>query len=152
MNVRSAALRATLPLLLAVVSFGSVLAAPAKPHEDKPSISVKAAPAIGFAPFRVVLTADVRGGPDDYEQFYCASIEWDMGDGNKSEQQIDCDPYEAGKSQITRRYVKNQVFDMPGEFKIQFRLKQKDKIVGVGNTTIRVRPGLRDGGLDDRDK
>jgi hypothetical protein len=119
------------------------------PGDDKPSISVKASPSVGFAPFRVVLTADVKGGPDDYEQFYCATVEWDMGDGNKSEQQIDCDPYEAGKSQIKRRYVKDQVFDLPGDFRVQFKLKQKNKVVGLGATTIRVRPGVRDiGGFD----
>jgi len=146
MKVPTVTLHSMFPLVLC----GSVLALPAAagPKEDKPSISVKAQPSVGFAPFRVVLTADVKGGPDDYEQFYCASIEWDMGDGNKSEQQGDCDPYEAGKSTITRRYVKDQVFDMPGDFRVQFKLKQKNKVVGTGATTIRVRPGIRDIGGD----
>jgi hypothetical protein len=31
-----------------------------------------------------------------------------------------------------------------------FRLKQKNKVVGAGQTVIRVRPGIRDGGMDDR--
>ena len=115
--------------------------------DNKPSIAVRSAPAMGFAPFRVVLTADVKGGPDDYEQYYCATIEWDMGDGNKAEQQLDCDPYEAGKSQIKRRYVREQVFDTPGEFRVVFRLKQKNKVVGSGQTMIRV-GGIRDGGAD----
>ena len=101
---------------------------------------------IGFAPIRIVLTADVKGGPNDYEQFYCATVEWDMGDGNKSEQAADCEPYEAGKSEIKRRYVRDQVFQYPGDYRVEFRLKQKDKIVGTGRTTIKIRPGLRDGG------
>ena len=110
----------------------------------KPSIALKSAPAIGFAPFRAVLTADVQGGPDDYEQYYCASVEWDLGDGNRAEQKMDCDPYEAGKSQIKRRYVREQIFDMPGEFRVMFKLKQKNKVVAAGQTTVRVRPGARD--------
>jgi hypothetical protein len=114
--------------------------------DSKPSITVKASPAVGFAPMRIVLTADITGGPDDYEQFYCATVEWDMGDGNKSEQKTDCDPYEPGKSLIKRRYVKEQIFQVPGDFRVLFSLKQKDKIVATGRTTIRVRPGLRDGG------
>src|SRR5262245_10723011 len=79
--------------------------------DAKPSVSVKASPAVGFAPMRVVLTAELKGGQDDYEEFYCATIEWDitsvngMGDGNKSEQKLECDPYEAGKSEIKRRFV-----------------------------------------------
>jgi hypothetical protein len=115
--------------------------------DDKPSISVKANPSTGFAPLRTVLTAEVKGGADDYEPFYCPTIEWDLGDGTKAEQQGDCDPYEAGKSTIKRRYVREQVFDYAGdqgELKVQFRLKQKNKVVGAGNTVVRVRPGLRD--------
>jgi hypothetical protein len=124
----------------------TVMIATVDAKDDKPSISLKASPAVGFAPVRIVLTADLRGGADDYEEFYCATIEWDMGDGNKSEQRADCDPYEPGKSQIKRHFVKDQTFNIPGNFRIQFILKQKDKIVGVGRTTIRVQPGLRDGG------
>jgi len=132
-------------LLLPVLCLAGVLSTAAV-NDEKPSISVKASPMIGFAPIRIVLTADVKGGPNDYEQFYCATVEWDMGDGNKSEQAADCDPYEAGKSEIKRRYVRDQVFRYPGDYRVEFRLKQKDKIVGTGRTTIKVRPGLRDGG------
>ena len=114
------------------------------PKDNKPTIAIKSAPAMGFAPFRVVLTVDVKGGPDDYEQYYCATAEWDMGDGNKAEQAVDCDPYEAGKSQIKRRYIREQVFDTPGEFRVVFKLKQKNKVVGTGVTTVRV-GGMRDG-------
>ena len=89
-------------------------AAAASDKDNKPSIAIKSSPVTGFAPFRVVLTVDVKGGPDDYEQYYCATAEWDMGDGNKAEQAVDCDPYEAGKSQIKRRYVREQIFDTPG--------------------------------------
>ena len=78
----------------------AVVGVTASGKDSKPSIAVKAAPAVGFAPMRIVLTADVNGGPDDYEEFYCATVEWDMGDGNKSEQKADCDPYEPGKSLI----------------------------------------------------
>jgi hypothetical protein len=134
--------------LLCAVAMVSPSAATKGPNDKKPSIAVKASPSMGFAPFRAVLTADVKGGPDDYEQYYCATIEWDMGDGNRAEQELDCDPYEAGKSQIKRRYVREQIFDTPGEFQVAFRLKQKNKVVGAGMTTIRVRPGLRDGGGD----
>src|SRR4051812_41456445 len=95
-----------------------------KPDKDKPSIEVKSLPAMGFAPFRTVLTVDVKGGPDDYQQYYCASVEWDLGDGTVAEQKLDCDPYEAGKSQIKRRYIREQVFNSPGEFHVLFHLKQ----------------------------
>ena len=112
----------------------------------------KASPAVGFAPMRVVLTAELKGGQNDYEEFYCATVEWDitsvngLGDGNKSEQKLECDPYEAGKSEIKRRFVREQIFKTSGEYRVKFNLKQKNKVVGGGGTTIRVREGLGDPG------
>ena len=120
--------------------------------DERPSVSVKASPAVGFAPMRVVLTAELKGGQNDFEEFYCATVEWDitsvngLGDGNKSEQRLECDPYEAGKSEIKRRFVREQIFKTSGEYRIKFNLKQKNKVVGGAGTTIRVREGLGDPG------
>jgi hypothetical protein len=33
---------------------------------------------------------------------------------------------------------------MAGDYKVQFRLKQKDKVVGAASASVKVRPGLRD--------
>ncbi len=114
----------------------------------KPSVSLRASPAVGFSPARVVLTAELKGGTDDYADFYCATIEWDWADDTKTESKADCEPYEAGKSEIKRRFTVDHVFNMPGEFRVEFRLKQKNKVVGVGRTEVKVRPGIRDGGYD----
>jgi hypothetical protein len=153
MNARTAALRVWMPALTSA-AFLSIALAPSAELDDKkgkPSVSIKASPAMGFAPLRVVMTADIKGGPDDYEEFYCATVEWDIisldgrGDGNKSEQKLECDPYEAGKSEIKRRYIREQIFKYPGEYTIRFSLKQKNKVVGGGRTSLRVRGGLGDG-------
>jgi hypothetical protein len=127
-------------------------------QKKKPSISVKANPALGFAPLRVVLTAELKGGANDFEDFYCAGVEWKFGEDwggdstkdMKAEAQTDCDPYEEGKSEIKRRYIKEQTFRIPGRYRILFRLKQKDKIVGSGQTTIDIREGI--GGIDRIDR
>ena len=71
---------------------------------------MKANPPVGFAPLRVVITAELKGGDNDFQDFYCASVEWDWGDDTKSENKIDCDPYEPGKSEIKRRYVMEHMF------------------------------------------
>ena len=42
----------------------------------KPSLSLKASPAVSFAPARVVVVAELKGGPDDFEEFYCPTVEW----------------------------------------------------------------------------
>ena len=66
-------------------------------QNKKPSIKLKANPAIGMPPFRVVVTAELTGGSNDFEDFYCASVEWDWGDGTTSEVKADCDPSRAGQ-------------------------------------------------------
>jgi hypothetical protein len=129
--------------LIAVVL--AVSATSAVADKSRPSISLKANPATGFAPTRVVLTAELKGGLNDYAEYYCPSIEWNLGDDTRAESKIDCDPYEAGKSEIKRRYVLDRVFQIPGEFRVEFRMKQKDRVVGHGSTIVRIRPGLRDG-------
>jgi hypothetical protein len=113
--------------------------------KTRPSVSVRANPATGFAPTRVVMTAELKGGVNDYADYYCPTVEWHWGDDTRAETRSDCDPYEAGKSEIKRRYVLDRVFQTPGEFRVEFKLKQKDKIVGAGSTMVRIRPGLRDG-------
>lgn len=114
--------------------------------QKKPSVSVRTSPQSGFSPLRVVATAELRGGSDDYADFYCPIIEWDWGDGTRSEQRVDCDPYEAGKSEVKRRYTVDRTFHSAGEYRIVFRMKKNNKVVGSGQTSIRIRPGVRDPG------
>lgn len=115
-----------------------------KPKPKKPSISLKANPAVSFSPARIVFVADLRGGSDDFEEFYCATITWEWGDGTESENTMDCDPYEPGKSRIQRHFSTRHQYETAGEYRVVFRLKRQDRIVGSGSTVVRVRPGLRD--------
>jgi hypothetical protein len=111
----------------------------------KPSVSLKATPPLGFSPLRVHAVAEVNGGANDYPDFYCASVEWDWGDGTISENSEDCDPYEAGKSTIRRRYAADHTYPVADAYKVIFRLKQKTRVVGSGQANIQVRPGAREG-------
>lgn len=113
--------------------------------EKKPSLSLRLTPPLGFSPLRVHAVAELRGGPDDYADYYCASIEWDWGDGTISENSTDCDPYEAGKSEIQRRYSADHTFRQPDGYRVSFRLKQKARVVASGAVNVQVRPGARDG-------
>jgi hypothetical protein len=134
-----------------VVAFGSYqpsMTAAGSDKKAKPSVSVRASPTVGFSPARMVLTAELKGGADDYEDFYCASVEWDWGDDTRSESRADCEPYEAGKSEIKRRFVIDHTYNFAGDYRVQFRLKQKKKVVGGGSTEVKIRPGIRDGQYD----
>jgi hypothetical protein len=127
-----------LPVMIALALSG------AEDKPKRPKVTVKVSPSMGISPARVVASADVNGGPDDFEEFYCASIEWDWGDDTKSNNTADCDPYEAGKSEIKRRFTADHVYRTAGEYRIQFRLKKKNKAVGSASTSVRIRPGIGD--------
>jgi hypothetical protein len=86
-----------------------------------------------------VLTAELTGGANDYEAYYCAKIEWDWGDDTRSEAGYDCEPYEKGKSEIRRRFTQEHTFRIPGTYEVAFRLKQGSKIVGAARVTVQVR-------------
>ena len=113
--------------------------------DKKPSLSLKATPPAGFAPLRVHLAVDVKGGANDYADFYCPTVQWDWDDGTISENSEDCNPYETGKSTIKRRFSADHVFRLSGEYRLTFRLKQKDKVISSATTTITVRAGATEG-------
>ena len=133
-----------LAVLVVALATGSASSAQRNGDDKKPSLSLRATPPVGFSPLKVRLVVDVRGGSDDYEDFYCPAIEWDWGDGTVSGNSQDCDPYQAGKSTIQRRYSIEHVFRQPGTFQVFFRLKQRDRVIAASSSNIQVRPGVRD--------
>ena len=112
----------------------------------KPSVALRATPPVGFAPLRVRVVADLKGGADDYEDYYCATVEWDWADGTTSGSSEDCNPYEAGKSAIQRRFSAEHTFRQGGEYDVVFRLKQKSRVVAYSKAMVRVRAGIQDDG------
>ena len=138
--------------LCTLAALAAALVAPRHPSaaqrdaaDKKPSLSLKATPPAGFAPLRVHLAVDVKGGANDYADFYCPTVQWDWDDGTTSETSEDCQPYEAGKSTIQRRFSADHMFRLSGEYRLTFRLKQKAKVVSSATTTITVRPGATEG-------
>lgn len=110
----------------------------------KPSLSLKASPTIVFSPARVVVSAELKGGAEDNAEVYCPSLEWDWGDGTRSESNADCEPFEAGKSTIQRRFTASHTFNIAGNYRVQLRLKRGSKVVLGGHVSVQVKPGLRD--------
>jgi len=138
-------MRRCVPMIAVVLAAVLATAAVYATDKDaKPSISVRASPAFAFAPARIVFRADLRGGPDDYEAYYCPGVEWEWGDGTTSEAFQDCEPYETGKSQIKRRYVGEHTFQQAGRFRVVFKLKRNSKVIVAANVTVEVRPGVRE--------
>src|SRR4029078_1779431 len=124
-----------LPLMIALAFSGGTLA-----DNKKPKVSVKANPAMGISPVRVVASADISGGPNDNEEFYCAAVEWEWVDDTRSTNTGDCDPFEAGKSEIKRRFTADHVYRTAGEYRVQFRLKKKDKKSARASNSVKEQP------------
>jgi hypothetical protein len=130
-------------VVLAVAS-GGTSSAQRGGDDRKPSLSLKANPPVGFSPLRVRLVVDLKNGANDYQDYYCPALQWDWGDGTVSENSEDCDPYQAGKSEIRRRYSVEHVFRQAGTYQVFFRLKQRDRVIAAISANVEVRPGVRD--------
>jgi len=135
----------TLTAALAVLPPVGLAARAQQAEARKPTLSLRVTPPMGFTPLRVRAAAEVRDGSDDYADFYCATVEWDWGDGTISENTGDCNPYEAGKSTIQRRFSADHIYREGGAYRIVFRLKQKSKQVGNATTNVTVRSGAGEG-------
>ncbi len=113
--------------------------------KGKPKAALRVNPSmIAFPPARIVATAELTEGADDYQDYYCPKIEWLWGDGAQSESAEDCDPYVAGKSEIRRRYSADHTFrNLPmggaAGYDVVFRMKQGSKVVLSIKQTVRIR-------------
>ena len=126
--------------LLAMLS-GAGVDAQDQDKPKKPKLTLRSSPIMAFTPATITLTAELKDGDDDYEEFYCASVEWDWADGTRSESTDDCAPYEPGKSEIRRRYTIQHKYNIDGIYDVRFLLKQRDKVVASARTKVTIRPG-----------
>ena len=110
------------------------------------TLVLKATPPIAFSPAKIVVSAELKGGTFDTDEFYCPGLEWDWGDGTKSESSNDCPPYEAGKSTIEHRWSASHTFQTADSYRVQLRLLRGTKTIVGGNTNVQVKPGVRDTG------
>ena len=118
---------------------------PKEPDGKRPKITMRLRPQVAIAPAQVAITVELTGGAEDFEEYYCPSVQWAWGDDTTSESTTDCEPYEAGKSQIKRRYSAQHQFRRAGTYKVFFHLKLKERILGSASATLQVQPGLGSG-------
>ena len=111
----------------------------------KLSVDLRITPAVSFAPSRIRAIADLKLPADRTAEFYCASVEWDWGDLTESEESNECEPYEAGVSEVRRIFSAEHTFHSGGRYRVQLRLKRDRKVLISASTTVTIRPGVRDG-------
>jgi len=107
--------------------------------QRRPDVFLTAIPSVAFAPARIRFTVDLRDGADDYEEFYCASVEWEWDDGTVSQWTRDCEPYKAGRSRIQRTFSAVHTYDLADEYQPRFRLKKRGRVVAQVAADVEVR-------------
>jgi hypothetical protein len=115
-----------------------------KKDQKKASLALKATPPIAFSPAKMVVSAELKGGTEETDDYYCPNLEWDWGDGTKSESNQDCAPFEAGKSTIDRRFSASHTFEIAGQYRVMLRLRRGTKTIVSGTINVQVKPGVRD--------
>ena len=130
-------------ILLTAVVLGVVLVTVgASSHQTNengdPELRLRATPRVGFSGTDILFIAELRGGPDDNEELYCASVEWDWDDDTRSERIPDCDPFEPGLSEIRRRFSQRHTFQQGGQYEVRLNLKKRGDVVLSARTTVQV--------------
>ena len=119
-------------LVLAVLRLPAATAA----QDDRPDLTLRARPELAFVPAEISFIGLLRGGPDDHEDFYCLSAEWDWDDGTRSESIFDCEPYEPGVSEIRRRFSRRHSYNLGGRYEVRLTLKRRDDVVETARQAI----------------
>lgn len=108
-------------------------------QDDDARLRLRATPRVAFAPASILFVGELRGGPDDNEELYCATVEWDWGDDTISASTPDCDPFEPGVSRVRRRFSVRHNYDYGGRYEVRLNLKQRDDVVISARTRVEVR-------------
>jgi hypothetical protein len=112
----------------------------------RPALELRATPRFAFSPAEIMLTAELKGG-DDVEELYCPEIEWEFGDGDKSTQEADCDPW-TPTTKLERRFTVHHVYKFAGAYLIRVKLRKSDKDLMIQTMQLSVRAGLGDPNAD----
>ncbi len=134
-------------VILAALAFLAPALSPAaedeKPKKGKrPDLELRATPRYAFSPAEVFFTAELKGG-DDVEQLYCPEVEWEWGDGGKSVQEADCDPW-TETSKMDRRFTAHHTFQFAGLYRTKVTLRKSDKDIMSQTVQVTIRAGLGD--------
>ena len=115
----------------------------------RPALELRATPRFAFSPADIMFTAELKGG-DDVEELYCPEIEWEFGDGDKSIQEADCDPW-TPETKLERRFTVHHVFKFAGAYLVRATLRKAGKELMIQTMQMTVRAGLGDPNEDPGD-
>jgi hypothetical protein len=103
-------------------------------HEPRFELRVTPRVSVAFPPVPVIVVAQLVDG-EDLEQYYCAGVEWDWGDGSRSVRESDCKPFEVGMP-IDRFFSAHHVYREIGEFQVRVRLLRAGATIAAAADTF----------------
>ena len=114
--------------VVGIAMLGGALAASAAEKKGT-KVSLRAAPRVASAPVTVVFNVELTGG-EDGEGLYCPVLEWEWGDGTKSEEEEECPAFEAGHTQVQRRFTTSHEFRDRANPKVAVTVRKGDRVLG----------------------
>ena len=130
-------------IALILTTLAAPLGANADAKARKPKLDLRATPRMAFSPTVAFFTAELQGGDDANEDFYCPEVVWDWDDGGRSAHGADCPAYEPG-AQLERRYTAEHAYPRAGIYTVKVTLMRSGKPLAVASATVNVRPGAGD--------
>jgi hypothetical protein len=117
--------------VLGVALLGAVSASAAEKKVEKKGtkVSLRAAPRVAPAPATVVFNVELAGG-EDGEDLYCPVLEWEWGDGTHSEEEEECPPFEAGHTQVQRRFTTSHEYRDRANPNVVVTVRKGDRVFG----------------------
>ena len=114
----------------------------------KARLDLRASPRVAFSPANVLLTAELVGGDDRAEEYYCPAIEWNWDDGAKSVHEADCDPWQPGV-ELDRRFTATHAYRAAGTYRVTVTFRRADRAIAAANAQVTVHPGYGDPGASE---
>jgi hypothetical protein len=144
MSVRSRAAVFVAALCLLAPGIGRAASEeqPKKEKAKRPALEIRPSPRFAFSPANIFFTAELKGG-DDVEALYCPEVEWEWGDGGKSVQEADCDPWTA-TTPMQRRFTASHTYQFAGLYRAKVTLRKSNKDLMSQTVSITIRAGLGD--------
>ena len=130
-------------LIVVAVLLTSLATAAGQDDDGDARLRLRATPNVSFAPASVLFVGQIRGGPDDNEELYCPTVEWEWDDDTISSQTVDCDPFQPGVTEIQRRFSVRHTFDYAGQYDVRLHLKQGDDVVITSRVRVEIRGNNR---------
>jgi hypothetical protein len=103
---------------------------------ERPRLELRASPRVATSPARVVVLAELKGGPEA-EDLYCPAVQWEWGDGSRSARESDCDPFEAG-TVLDRRFSSRHAYREPGEYDVRVTLSRGGRDLASASILVLV--------------